>query len=166
MSRLSSPIDSCEIINCATKAVQCYVNCFFKGFFSAVEVEDLISLVIEKMLNALDKYDPEKGKLSTWASTIAKNTVNSEAGKKKVRNSFIESTGLSMGESCYADQDLECQDLKREFFLKCRNSRDQRILQWKIDGMEPEEMAQREGITLNSVYIILCHLRKRQRTAA
>ena len=163
MSRLSS-IDSCEIISCATKSVQCFVYSQFKGFFSAVEVEDIISIVIEKMLKAIDRYDPQKGKLSTWANTIALNTVKSEAAKKKVRNTFIEAK--TRIDSCYADQDLECQDLKKELFLKCRNSRDQRILQWKIDGMEPEEMAQREGITINNVYIILHHLRKRLCTAA
>lgn len=165
MSRLSS-IDSCDIISCATKSVQCIIFSKFKGFFSSVEVEDIISQVIEKMLKALDRYDPEKGKLSTWANTIALNTVNSEAAKKKVRNTFIENNSQPKNDSCYADQDLECQDLKKELFLKCRNPRDQRILQWKMDGMDLKEMAQREGITMNSVYLILYHLRKRLRTAA
>ena len=166
MSTFSLPVDSKELLNCAAKAVHYIVYPKFKDFFSSDEVEDLVSTVVEKMLKALDRYDPEKGKLSTWANTIALNTVNSEAAKKKVRNTFIENNSQPKSVSCFADQELEYQELKKELFLKCRNPRDQRILQWKMDGMDLEEMAQREGITMNSVYLILYHLRKRLRTAA
>ena len=160
------PLEFSEFNSYAARAVRGYVNKCFKNYFPGAEIEDMISEVVEKMLRARDRFDPDKGSVFTWVWTIAKNTVRTHAQSRKVRLDYLLSPSLFKGEPSYADQELLNQEMQEDLYARLHSERDRRFLSWKIAGMEAQEMALRAGISVNNVYVILNRIKGKLRKAA
>ena len=159
----------------AAKAVRCIVFKVFPRFFSEVEIEDLISTVIEKMLT--NEYNPERGAVSTWAGMIAKSVVFTEAKRKGQHSGVITPVGrlqsLPKTRPDFERTDSYCPDFstrhresEQEFFGKLTTERERQLLRWQIDGLSRNEMAQKAGVSLNNIYVALNRLRAKLRQAA
>lgn len=171
------PIHPSQFRKHAAKAVLCYVKKQYSKFFSIEETEDMISDVVLRMWRARDSYDAEKGALSTWVGMIAKNVVRSAAEAKANRSPIAgEFEDGNIQDNCTyslyrsgdfaADKELLFEEMQNRLFLKLKSERDQRFLVWKIEGLDAPEMADREGITVEAVYMVLFHLKQRLLQAA
>ena len=129
----------------AARAVKAYANRKFSGFFTEAEVEDMVAEVVTKMWRARESFDPNRGTEFGWVWTIAKNAVNDAAMAKHKR----ENIG-----GCWND-DVEI------LYDRVRQERDKRILLYLADGLDYEEIAEREGLTMRATYMAVFHLRRR-----
>lgn len=171
------PIKPCEFRSQAAKAVLGFVNKKFPKYFSEEEKEDIISDVVFRMWRSMDLYDSSKGSLSTWIGTIAMNMVKSAAMAKKCRmgisgefkdGEILDNSSYSTfrGNEFAADRDILFEEFQEGLFDSLKSERDQRFLAWQIDGLDAKEMAEREGISVGNVYVVLHHMRQRLRSAA
>ena len=171
------PIQPSQYNDYASKAVRGFVRKRFTHFFTEQDTEDIISEVVLRMWRGRESFDPEKGTLSTWIGTIARNAVLSAAEAKWHRADI--SAELDDGvipDSCpYStfrgyefapDRELLLGELMEGLFSRLRSERDRRFLAWKLEDLDADEMARREGISLENVYMVLFHMRERLRRAA
>ena len=160
----------------AAKAVHGYVNKQFTKYFTKEEVEDMVAEVAYKIWKARDTFDEERGTFNGWVWTIATNAVKTAAKAKWNRSrvderieDVVEVTPLDtiLEENGYVEETADSDMLRREMvdslFAKLRSERDKRFLGWQIEGVSAEEMAEREGTSVQNVYMILYHMRQRLR---
>lgn len=161
----------------ARSAVQRFVNRTFRTFFTKEDIEDMAATAFLKMWNARHTFDPEKGTLAAWGATVARNVVLSAARRKaRERKVFFEVAKDEIGDdqtlaeriglAQETDGQYLADEMEEGFFQVLTKERERRFLEWMLDGVEPTEMAQREGITLNHVYVLLHGLRKKLRNRA
>ena len=89
-SRPLSAVEQHNLIASANAAVVRFVNLFSdklgnKRFFSREDIEDMAGDTIMKACRSIDRYDPEKAKMSTWVGRIAVNTVKDAINYKMKR---------------------------------------------------------------------------------
>lgn len=168
----SFPIAPEKIRNVAQKAVYSYVKKQYSKYFSNEDIEDMVSDVTSRMWYAKDSFDSEKGEVYPWAWTIAKNVVKTSALAKHNRADI--SLAFEEGEiqdncpySTYrgyeygADNDIIFEETREHLFDKLKSERDRLFLCWKIEGLDSKEMAERAGIPVETVYMVMFHLKKR-----
>lgn len=152
----------------AAKAVKAYANKKFAGFFQEADVEDIVAEVVTKMWRARERFDPDKGSEFGWVWTIAKNAVRDAAMAKRNRKDIgggwddsvaKEAEGL-VGDD-RADRELLQDELVESLYDHLRQERDKRILLYLADGLEYEEIAEREGLTMRATYMAVFHMRRR-----
>ena len=166
------PIAPEKFRNAAYKAVAGYVRKQYSKYFTVEDIEDMVSEVTMRMWRAKDSFDSEISDVSHWVWTIAKNVVKSTALAKHNRTEI--SNGFEDGEiqdncpySMYrgydfgADKDLLYEEAQQCLFDKLQSDRDKMFLCWKLDGLDSKEMAERAGISVDAVYMIMFHLRQR-----
>lgn len=164
----SSSLNPAECWPTATAAVKSIVK-NYPGVFTNEDVEDLISAVVTKMWAAKNLYDPEKGKLYSWAWKIARNVIF-DAVKEKIRKSSVSGDIERVSDNVYrlpfagnADDELVCDDTAETFYTSLENARDRRILFYLLQGLDNAEIAEREGITPNAAAMAVFHLRQKLR---
>lgn len=170
------PIRDEQIMGLANKAVRGYVNKQFAKYFTKEEVEDMVADVALRIVKARDKFDEERGCLNAWVYTIAMNVVKTAGKAKSNRTAFAERIedmeetapiDITYEKNGYveeaADEDLMRREMVSGFYAKLRSERDKRFLGWQIEGLSAEEMAKKEGTTVQNVYMILHHMRQRLR---
>ena len=152
----------------AAKAVKAYANKKFAGFFQEADVEDIVAEVVTKMWRARERFDPDKGSEFGWVWTIAKNAVNDAAMAKHKReniggcwNDDVEELAEGMEAEDLADRQLLMDELVESLYDHLRQERDKRILLYLADGLEYEEIAEREGLTMRATYMAVFHMRRR-----
>ena len=161
----------------ASAVVRAFVNKQFKKYFSEEETEDIVSEVELRMWRARDSYDPSKGAFSTWVGTITRNVVKSIARAKCCREdiSCKLDENIVLDESVYglyrsgemsADGELIAEETYRTLISVLDSERDRRFLDWLIEGLNASEMAEREGISVNNVHLVLCRMKRRLPQAA
>lgn len=173
----SFPIAPEKFRNVASKAVSSYVKKQYPKYFANDDIEDMVSDVTLRMWRAKDSFDAEKGDVFQWVWTIAKNVVRTSALAKHNRADI--SLAFEDGDikdncpySTYrgyefgADKDIIFEETQESLFDKMKSERDKLFLSWKIEGLEPEEMAERAGISTKAVYVVMHRLRKRVQPAA
>lgn len=170
------PIQVDQFRSFAAKAVQGYLRYQFDKFFSDEEIEDIISDVVVRMWRSSGSFDPDKGAFSTWVGTIARNVVKSAAMAKKRRCDVFQPLEDDVDEDCQddilrtcgwsADGELLAEEMLDGFNAKLRTDRDRRFLAWQVEGLSADEMAQREGVSVNNVHLILFKMRRRLNRAA
>ena len=145
----------------AAKAVKAYANKKFAGFFQEADVEDIVAEVVTN----LDETD--KGSEFGWVWTIAKNAVRDAAIAKRNRkdiggwdDSVAEEAEGLVGDD-RADRELLQDELVESLYDHLRQERDKRILLYLADGLEYEEIAEREGLTMRATYMAVFHMRRR-----
>lgn len=73
-------INRIDIANASSKEwnmLREYIVCIIvgKGYKNTFYIEELTDRCIEKMLNCLKTYNPERGKLTTWVNTVLRTTA-------------------------------------------------------------------------------------------
>ena len=177
MQNNSLPIRDRQFRSVASRALLHYVNKRFPRFFSEEEKEDMTSEVVLRMWRARGSYDGEKGALSTWVGTIARNVVLTAARAKSNR---MDISG-ELEDGVYPDDQPWCryradeqapdgnilmEQLEEGLFARLGSERDRRFLRWQVDGLTTKEMAEREGIPVDTVHMVLFRMRRRLLGAA
>lgn len=166
------PIPVTQFRPIAAKAVNGYVYKQFNRYFSREEIEDMVSEVVLRMWKARDSYQEEKGGLPAWVGTIARNVVKSTAKFKCKRSDISESMDDEVVSFIRAQKefDTDAHLLKDEardrLFARLKSERDKRFLTWRLEGYDADEIAEKEGISVQKVYMALFHMRERLRPAA
>ena len=149
----------------------------YSKYFTNEDIEDMVSDVTLRMWRAKDSFDAEKGDVFQWVWTIAKNVVRTSALAKHNRTDI--SLAFEEGEiqdncpySTYrgyefgADNDIIFEETQESLFDKLKSERDKLFLCWKIEGLDSKEMAERAGISVDAVYMVMFHLKQRLQSAA
>ena len=165
------PINAEQFRSVAKKAVVGYVKVQFPKFFSSDDVEDMTSEVVCRMWRSRDTFNPEKGELSTWVRTIAVNVVKTFAKAKSNRANISYSYDTEdyqdMSHSpMEADAEVLGEEAQWGMLNHLSSERDQMMFNWKLEGYSSEEIAKRAGVTLNTVYLVFHHLKKKTSRAA
>lgn len=151
----------------AAKAVKAYANKKFAGFFQEADVEDIVAEVVTKMWRARGRFNPDRGSEFGWVWTIAKNAVRDAAIAKRNRkdiggwNDSVDEKADGMEAEDLADRQLLMDEMVESMYDHLRQERDKRILLYLADGLDYEEIAEREGMTMRVTYMAVYHLRRR-----
>ena len=152
----------------AAKAVKAYANKKFAGFFQEADVEDIVAEVVTKMWRARGRFDPDQGSEFGWVWTIAKNAVRDAAIAKRNRenigggwNDNVDEKADGMEAEDPADRQLLMDEMVESMYDHLRQERDKRLLLYLADGLDYEEIAEREGMTMRVTYMAVYHLRRR-----
>ena len=152
----------------AAKAVKAYANKKFAGFFQEADVEDIVAEVVTKMWRARGRFNPDRGSEFGWVWTIAKNAVRDAAIAKRNRkdigggwNDSVDEKADGMEAEDLADRQLLMDEMVESMYDHLRQERDKRILLYLADGLEYEEIAEREGLTMRATYMAVFHMRRR-----
>ena len=152
----------------AAKAVKAYANKKFAGFFQEADVEDIVAEVVTKMWRARGRFNPDRGSEFGWVWTIAKNVVRDAAIAKRNRkdigggwNDSVDEKADGMEAEDLADRQLLMDEMVESMYDHLRQERDKRILLYLADGLDYEEIAEREGMTMRVTYMAVYHLRRR-----
>ncbi|MBQ6177314.1 MAG: sigma-70 family RNA polymerase sigma factor [Bacteroidales bacterium] len=152
----------------AAKAVKAYANKTFACFFTEAEVEDIVAEVVTKMWRARESYNPDKGTVFGWVWTIAKNAVNDAARAKRKRedvggcwNDDVEKLAEGIVADDRADRQLLMDEVVEKMYNRLKQERDKRILLYLVDGLDNEEIAEREGLTKQGACMAVYHVRRR-----
>jgi len=164
-----------DLLDNATAAVSSFTAKVFDGFFSRQDREDIVGNTMVKACRSLHRYDPDKGKLSTWVSKIAVNCVLTAAVDKRNHQpishsmveldedgdecSMIDIYGCS-GKDYEADRNVDYSDFERSVrevtdSVKGKNGR---FLLMIEDGLTPKQMAEVEGCTADAAATRKCKI--------
>lgn len=155
----------------------------FERFFSKQDIEDITCNAICKACCSFSSFDPKKGKLSSWVSTIASNCVIDAVNYKIKRIPISYSLTLENGvngdeferdEVCYpqsgfnsditelhrdweADAACERNEFAEEveMAISSLSERGQRVERMSLAGYAPREIAAMEGCTPNAISVLL-----------
>ena len=163
--------------NIAQKAVFGYVRKQYPKYFSHEDMEDMVSEVTLRMWRAKDSFDAEKGDVFQWVWSIAKNVVRTQALAKHNRTdislSFEDGDiqdncpySTYRGDEFGADKDILFDEMQECLFDKLKSDRDKLFLCWKMEGLDSKEMAERAGISVEAVYMVMFHLKQKLKDAA
>lgn len=148
-----------------------YVNGIFKYFYvrtSSRELsEDLTSKTFEKVLKNFEKYDKEKGAISTWVYTIASNTlidyyrVNSK--KKHVELTENNEPQTNVGnKSMETDVELDIGKKVLTQILSELHPEDQELMHLRYTlEYSYKEVSKKMGIDVNAVGVRMHRITKR-----
>ena len=172
-------INEKQYLPLAEKAVKSFALAVYPGFFTEEDLQDLISEVVVRMLVSGERYDSRLGSVSTWVGTIARNMVL-DVARKESRRRRVYSTmslgnrlddngdivGLDPSVAEETDARVIAADTERTLRNAVTSERDHRLLNGLILGYDTSEMAAREGVKRGSIYVSVCRLRKKLRSAA
>ena len=165
-----------EMIELANKTVKGFVNKKFPNFFSNDDIKDIVQDTVCRMWEKRDTYDPEKGTAFAWAWTIAKNKVLDAAAAKARRTGLfarfedgeipVDCEPYMVDANDYlADSELLYNERVDGLFNTLTSDRDKLLLAWVMDGLDNKEIAERLGVSVNTVYMATYHMRERLKRA-
>lgn len=175
MNSNTFPADYAQFRDLAAKAVHSILKTKgFCTFFRNDECEDIISDVVLRMLTSSDTYNPAKGTPEQWVWAIARNQVYTTARKKKRWNEAFDRLpenedfipGAAHVDEGGTDHQLLAKEYREDCFAQLRSEQDRELLELKIEGYEPEEIAEKMGLTPSQLYVRTFRLRKRLPGAA
>ena len=172
--------DSNYLYYASDKAIRLFAGIFAPGFYSEVQLEDLVGEFRLKLLRS-NSYDPAQGRLGGWMYKSAKNFVLTDIRKESERRShFFSFESLQdvdsedyEGYSEYPDhcpevgygsespEDILIGNEAKERFYASLNDRNRQICELKEQGFSSEEIAEMLGITVRAVYMAVCHSKKK-----
>ena len=166
-----------ELWECSEKAVRGFVKNSFPTFFRFEDLDDMVVETATRVWHSADSFDPARGKFSTWVGVIARNVVLTEAGRLKrererctaidnVRPTALDGFGSLRGAEHPADASLLADELQETLSGKLSGGRDSLLFDWLLDGVGPDEMARRLGVSKQTVYTAVSRLRGTLRCAA
>lgn len=162
-----SPVPEKDYWSTASAAVSCCAHILYPGFFTLEDIEDITSLVVEKLWSNRSAYDPGKGSFATWTGTIARNTVRSVARTKSIRILPADYTYYPCdGYADEPDAELIAEQTQQELLRRLHTDRDRRMFRWTVLGLNSGEIAEQEGIPVNVAYTALSRMRTKLRNAA
>ena len=166
------PFSGQELLACATKAVRGYALKNFSSLFSNDDLDDLTQDVVYKVLAAADSLDPARP-LFPWVWTVAKHEVLSNVVRKQRelgRRVSLDAPGViaaydSRHAELPADAQLLADELAETLYGKLRTEREQLLFCWLHDELSDKEIAERLGVSDQTVYSAVFHLRGKLRSA-
>jgi RNA polymerase sigma factor (sigma-70 family) len=167
MQSYSYSLDPTRLWSLVTTLVTSFISKSFPGSFTHEDIEDIIGDVVYTILKKAETYDPAKGAIESWAWRIARNAVIDAANAKKKRPGFSGSIEKD-DDNVYvlpihydsADGEFNRRDLEQNLLKSLRNERDKRFLRYLLDDLDRDEIASREGISVNAVNITIYRLRQ------
>lgn len=173
MQSYSYSLDPAKLRPLVTKLVNSFIRKSFSGTFTHEDVEDIIGDVVYSILKKAETYDPAKGAIESWAWRIARNAVIDAANAKKKRPGFSGSIEKD-DDNVYvlpvpyysADGEFNRKDFEQYLLHSLRNERDKRFLCYLLDDLDRDEIASREGISVNAVNVAICRIRQQLRRIA
>ena len=150
----------------------------FNNFFCKEDVEDIVGETVYRACRSFDRYNSNTAKITTWVSHIAFNCVNDARDSKMKRLNISrrlyswkddDTDGFDPMEA--AERIVAKSPENHEKFIECspealacRNEfedkvnrevgklseKNQRFVQYIIDGHKPKEMAELEGCSANA----------------
>ena len=160
----------------AERAVLAFTRKVFAGFFSKDDIDDLISEVVLRMWTKRERYDENRGAVSTWVNKIARNIVLDAAKREKRSRSLFSSATLEEGldddnvvgivpvASDETDAQAIAHDTERALRASVSNGRDGRLLNGLILGYNAAELAAAENVGTPVIHTAVCRLRGRLRS--
>ena len=160
----------------AERAVLAFTRKVFAGFFSKDDIDDLISEVVLRMWTKRERYDENRGAVSTWVNKIARNIVLDAAKREKRSRSLFSSATLDAGldddnvvgivpvASDETDAQAIAHDTERALRASVSNGRDGRLLNGLILGYNAAELAAAENVGTPVIHTAVCRLRGRLRS--
>lgn len=150
----------------AEKIYNDYVDSVFRYFYVRLENRDLsldlVAQTFEKVINAIESYDPKKGKVSTWVFTIARNVFVDYLRKanriktidlESVENSLVINKGNKSIEE-YVDISI-----KKEILMTAiarLSPEEQELLHLRYtEDLSYKEISNKIGMNINTVGIKL-----------
>ena len=119
------------------------------------------------MWKARATVDPEKGALHAWVWRIAQravlDAVDARAKRLGISNDIEKVDGgtYPLPIPDYSADDALVSDDKVEYYLReLKSERERRFLLYLADGLSAKEIAERESLTPNQVYMAVYHLRQ------
>ena len=192
-SRSLSAAEQHNLIASANAAVVRFVNLFSdklgnKRFFSREDIEDMAGDAIMKACRSIDRYDPEKAKMSTWVGRIAVNTVKDAIDYKMKRlpisGSMYVASHDEGGEidadeyildpmvlNTMSENSADCRVLQSELKVRiCQevskmSEKRQRVARMLDGGCSIKEMAEAENCTSGAVSKRIWDIREALRSA-
>lgn len=154
------------MIETRTEQIYCEYKGKVTGYVSGKvsnpqDVEDLVSIVFEKVLKGLSGFDEERASLSTWIYTITRNTVIDHFRTNKVVRELPEQLAEDDGMNLYNQETMmELTTALKELELR---ERDLIILHY-YSGHTLREIAQMMRMSYSNTKNVhksaLCHLKK------
>ena len=152
----------------ATKAVASYIGKRYSGVFTSEDIDDIIATVVTKMWEARASFDPAKGQFFSWVWRISQNCIL-DAVDAKFKRLGISGDFEKVGSGTYrlpdsqfrADDELLSDDRLDYYLGELKSARDKRFLLYLADGLDSDEIAQREDIPVKQVYMVVFRLRQR-----
>lgn len=143
---------------------------------SAEDLEDIFQESILKALMYSNSFNPDKAKVQTWASRIAKNS-QIDAYKRKVKrectfvplessttddDKYIAAEVESAAGGYWADHDLEVSENyhRIENAINSLQESYRFIISLQLEKMKPKDMAKIIGCTADAASTLLCRARK------
>ena len=160
-----------ELLDCARKAVNGYAPEHFPDLFTREDLEDMASEVALNACSAKTPYDPTRGPLFSWVWIIARNVVLTNVAKKlRGRTLSIDAPEvIAACDSLYAELPADAQLLADELLEtlcgQLHTEREQRILFLLRDEVKDKEIAEHLGVSDQTVYSAVFHLRDKLRSA-
>ena len=166
------PVSPCNYRALAKKAVKTFIRKKFPKFFTSEDIEDIVSEVTTRMWSGRKRFDGNLSSVEAWVWFIAKNVVLTSARRKKNHSAIF----LELEDGVYADNTAESLDRSREFlpdgelirdetlgvfYDALPTERDRRFLAWKIAGLDSDDMARAEGVPKDTVYQVVCQMKRR-----
>ena len=121
--------------------------------------EDIIQAGMIGLCHAVNTYDENKSKFSTYASNCIRNEINMEfRSRKKHRNQLsldFDVTGEdgergTFGDYCVGEEDIEYVDF--DGFYECLNQSEKEMFEWCRSGLTVTEIAENLGCSKEVVY--------------
>lgn len=138
-----------------------YINRVYRftyiKIFNKEDVEDICSIIFEKIYLNLDKFSQNKGSLESWIFTIARNEIASYYRKRKIKTVNIdEASNISCGHDLdtYLDSKIINQNLMEA--LKILNENELFAIACKYGGdLKNTEIAELMNISTSNVGVVL-----------
>lgn len=167
MQSYSYSLDPAKLRPLVTKLVTSFIRKSFPGSFTHEDIEDIIGDVVYNILKKAETYDPAKGAIESWAWRIAHNAVIDAANDKKKRRGFsgniekVDDNVYILPIPYYsADGEFNRKDFEQYLLQSLKNERDKRFFRYLLDNLDRDEIASREGISVNAVNVVICRLRQ------
>ena len=178
MTNNQQPVFSGEqLMDAARKAVYGYVKKVFPDFFRLEDVDDMVSDVMVKALDAAVPYNPERGSLFSWVWIIAKHVVLTSVEKRKrERGRFVSLDRLQYAAPDYldarrgyglpADSQLIADETDEMLYGSLTTPRERLIYRWLEEDLSYDEIAKRLEISKRTAYTAVCRMREKINPAA
>lgn len=119
--------------------------------------DDLTADTFESILANIKSFQPEKGSFATWASAIARNTVNSYLRKQRFRNWFSIDSIKNEASSEPEPEQLQLeneQQIELLVAIEGLSTRDKDVLALKFGaGLSNSEISKLTGLNQNNVNV-------------
>ncbi|MBR5736903.1 MAG: sigma-70 family RNA polymerase sigma factor [Bacteroidales bacterium] len=157
-----------EILKCAHNAVFCFSSQYLghRGrapHFTLDEIDDIVGETVFRACRSFGHYDPEKARLSTWVSSIARNCVIDAVGRSMKQKLVCDPL---ISEDFYSEYEADRSISSAEFENRIESEigklseRNQHVAHMVMEGYSNKDIAAADDSSVNAVAKRVCMIRK------